>query len=112
MDERERLALEEMRRSAGRAMEWAAEAGADWTSDEKTVAAVAHAVAQVGERARSISRRTRADHPAIPWAAIIGMRDRIYHDYGRVDPAVLGDTVRRDLRELDRQISAILGIAP
>lgn len=108
MNDRERGALEEMRRSAGRAMRWAAEAGADWTSDEKTVAAVAHAVAQVGERARSISRRTRADHPKIPWAEIVGMRDRIYHDYGHVDPAVLRDTVRRDLPELDRRLAAAL----
>lgn len=111
MDERERSALEEMRRSAGRAMAWAADAGRDWTSDEKTVAAVAHAVAQVGERARSVSQRARADHPEIPWAAIVGMRDRIYHDYGHVDPAVLRETVRRDLPDLDRQLAAILANA-
>lgn len=108
MDERERSAVEEMRLYARRAMDWASEAGPTWTSDERTVAAVAHAVAQIGERARSISRATRAEHPGIPWATIVGMRDRIYYDYGRLDRAQLADTVRHDLPDLHRQLAAIL----
>jgi uncharacterized protein with HEPN domain len=97
-----------MRRCARQARSWAREGGARWTADEKTVAAVAHAVGQIGELVRRVSTATRAAHPGIQWAPIAGMRDRIFHDYGHLDRDVLDETVRRDLPELDRQLAAIL----
>lgn len=100
-----------MRRHARQARAWAREAGARWTEDEKTVAAVAHVVGQIGEAARRVSTATRAAHPDIAWAAITGMRDRIFHDYGHLDRDVLAETVRRDLPALDRQVGAILAPA-
>ena len=109
MDEAERRALDEMRRYARQARSWAREGGARWSEDGKTVAAVAHVVGQVGELARRVSTATRASHPDVQWAPITGMRDRIFHDYGHLDRDVLEETVRRDLRELDRQLAAILG---
>lgn len=101
-----------MRRHARQARAWAREAGARWTEDEKTVAAVAHVVGQIGEAARRVSTATRAAHPDIAWAAITGMRDRIFHDYGHLDRDVLAETVRRDLPALDRQVGAILAPTP
>lgn len=97
-----------MRRYARQARTWAREGGARWTQDEKTVAAVAHVVGQIGEVARRVATATRAAHPEVQWAPITGMRDRIFHDYGHVDPDILERTVRRDLLELDHQLVTIL----
>ena len=50
----------------------------------------------------------QAAHPDVPWAAISGMRNRIYHDYGALDVSVLAETVRKDLPGLARQLEAIV----
>lgn len=108
MDERDRAGVEEMLGYARRAIAWAREGGPSWTDDPKTVAAVAHVIGQVGEMSRRISTRTRAAYPDVPWAAMAGMRNRIYHAYGQLDAAVLRATVRRDLPALARRLAAIL----
>lgn len=108
MDDREKEALSLMREHGRQAVAWAREAGAHWTRDPKSVAAVAHAVGQVGEAARRVSTSTRAEHPDIAWAAIAGMRNRIYHEYGRLDAAILRETVIRDLPALLKRLDAIL----
>jgi len=98
-----------MRESAAQAIAWAREGGREWIRDKKSVAAVAHMVAQVGELSRRVSTETKAAHPDVPWAAISGMRNRIYHNYGALDVSVLAETVRKDLRGLARQLEAIVG---
>ena len=108
MDDRERQALSLMREHAHQAIGWTREAGVRWTEDPKTVAAVAHAVGQVGEAARRVSTATRAAHADIAWAAIAGMRNRIYHQYGSLDVAILRETVGRDLPALLKRIDAML----
>jgi len=97
-----------MRTHGRQAVAWARESGSGWTEDPKTVAAVAHAVGQMGEAARRVSTLTRAAHPDIAWAAIAGMRNRIYHEYGSLDVAVLRETVGRDLPALLKRLDAIL----
>ncbi len=108
MDERDRPVLEELRDYTRRAKTWSQEAGARWTDDEKTVAAVSHAIAQIGEITRRLSTATKAAHADVPWAAIAGMRNRIVHDYGHLDRDVLAETVRRDIPELLRHLNVIL----
>lgn len=108
MDERDREALMEMRECVRQAMAWAREGGHTWTSDAKTVAAVAHMVAQIGEAARRVSIASRSAHAEVPWSALTAMRNRIYHDYGGLDLAVLRETVRRDLLALRGQLETIL----
>jgi len=108
MDERDRDLLVLMLDSLERAQRWPAEAGPDWTADEKTVAAVAHMIAQLGEWARRLSESARAARPDVPWRDLIGMRNRIYHDYGGLDLLRLEETVVRDLPQLEQAIDAML----
>ena len=108
MDDREREALSLMREHGRQAVAWAREAGSAWTDDPKTVAAVAQAVGQVGEAARRVSTATRAASADIAWAAIVGMRNRIYQQYGSLDVAILRETVARDLSALLKRLDAML----
>ncbi len=97
-----------MREHGRQAVAWAREAGSAWTDDPKTVAAVAHAVGQVGEAARRVSTATRAASADIAWAAIAGMRNRIYHQYGNLDAEILRETVARELPALLKRLDAML----
>lgn len=108
MAELDRQALEEMRRDARQALVWAREAGSRWADDAKTVAAVAHMIEQLGEISRRVTLATKGLHAGIPWAAMAGLRNRIYHGYGSLDIAVLRETVPRDLPALVRELDAAL----
>ncbi len=59
--------------------------------------AVMRALEIVGEAARRVSEATRAAHPEIPWDKMIGMRNRLLHEYFRVNVQTVWDTVQDDL---------------
>ena len=86
-------------------------AGMDYLTfagDEKTVYAVLRALEIVGEASKRIPREVRDRHPELPWRAIGGTRDRLIHDYSRVDLEVIWATVREDLPGLRVVLERIL----
>ena len=44
-----------------------------------------HHLEILGEACRSISQAVRNAHPEVPWAAIVGMRNVLVHDYFGID---------------------------
>jgi uncharacterized protein with HEPN domain len=62
----------------------------------------------VGEAANRVPYEDRARHPGIPWAQIIGMRNRLIHGYDVVDFDVLWQTVVEDLPPLIKDLDSIL----
>lgn len=64
----------------------------------------------IGEACRQLSDALRARHPDVPWRAIIGMRNRIAHDYLNIDLHVIWDVVQVDLPSLKTSIERILGL--
>ena len=62
----------------------------------------------IGEAARRISPETRASLPALPWAAMINMRNLMIHEYDHVDLAVVWDTVQNHLPTLIQSIAPLV----
>lgn len=62
----------------------------------------------VGEASRQLSDAFHRKHDSIPWHAIIGMRNRIAHDYLGVDLDVVWEVVQYDLPDLKTSVQAIL----
>lgn len=54
----------------------------------------------VGEAATRVSAVTRTALPDVPWRQIAGMRNRIVHEYFRIDLDVVWETVKQDLPPL------------
>jgi uncharacterized protein with HEPN domain len=54
----------------------------------------------VGEAANRVSAETQRRHGSIPWAAIVGMRNRLIHAYDIVDLDVIWNTITVDLPPL------------
>ena len=72
--------------------------------DTRTRYAVSYALHVVGEAARSVQDEIRARYPQIPWQKIIGMRNRLAHDYLGTRP----DIVLATAREFAPQLIAAL----
>jgi uncharacterized protein with HEPN domain len=59
--------------------------------------AVIRLIEIIGEAARNISADFKAAHPEIPWAGIIGIRNRLIHEYFRVASDKVWEAVKEDL---------------
>jgi uncharacterized protein with HEPN domain len=69
------------------------------TNEEKQ-SAILYQVIVIGEATKRLSQEFRAQHPAIPWKDIAGMRDIIAHQYDRVNLNTLWDVIQTDIPEL------------
>lgn len=61
----------------------------------------------LGEASNQVSAEIKADHPKVPWADPVRLRNRIVHGYWSVDIDVLVATARDDLPEMLESIRAI-----
>lgn len=77
-------------------------------SDEILQFATLRALQIIGEAARRISPEFKETHPAIPWAAIVGMRHRLVHEYFRIRVQKVWEAVQNDLPELIPQLEALV----
>ena len=51
----------------------------------------------IGEAASRVSQDFRATHPQLPWADIVGMRNRLIHAYFDINLDRVWDTIKKDL---------------
>ncbi len=112
MNERDRRALEAARASARIALEHVQAGGPDWGANQMVVDAAAKRVEEVGEHLKRVTPEQQAAMPGIAWKQAKGMRERIAHDYARVDIDVLEGVINTDLPTLIRQIDAAITGSP
>ena len=72
----------------------------DLDTDLMLLFALVRAVEIIGEAASRVSAETRAATPAVPWAAIVGARNRLVHAYFDIDRDILWKTVTEELNGL------------
>jgi uncharacterized protein with HEPN domain len=75
--------------------------------DLKTIDAVVLNLEIIGEASKNIPITYRNKHKEIPWKIIIGMRNKIAHEYFGVDETVLWETIKSDIPFLFKNISEI-----
>ncbi|MBM3358127.1 MAG: DUF86 domain-containing protein [Betaproteobacteria bacterium] len=62
----------------------------------------------LGEAAGRVSATFRAAHPQVPWRAMIGLRNILAHEYGRIDHERLFMTAVKELPALITQLERFL----
>lgn len=80
----------------------------DLESNEMLALAIVRCLEIVGEAASKITRQRQSELSQIPWAQIIGMRNRIVHAYYDVQLDVVWSTVIHDLPPLIQQLEDII----
>jgi uncharacterized protein with HEPN domain len=70
--------------------------------------AVIRQIEIIGEAARNISDEFQMLNPDLPWGKMIGIRNKIIHEYFNVNFAIVWDTVQEDLPALQKIITSML----
>jgi uncharacterized protein with HEPN domain len=109
MSESDAIRLRHMLDAAREAVAFGAgRAWSDLAGDRVLALALVRCIEIIGEAASRVSETVRADHPEIPWFAIVGMRNRLIHAYFDVDLERVHDTLELDLPPLIKQLEQIL----
>jgi uncharacterized protein with HEPN domain len=74
--------------------------------------AVVRAIEILGEAASRLSAEARAEMPEIPWASIVGMRNRLSHAYFDIDYDIVWRTATVEIPGLTPVLREALGASP
>ena len=76
--------------------------------DEKTIDAVVRNLEVIGEAVKNLPEDLRAQHSAVEWKKIAGLRDILIHEYFGLDAEIVWDIVRNKVPALNREVRTIL----
>lgn len=62
----------------------------------------------IGEALKNVSENFTAAHPDVPWKKMMGMRNKLIHEYFGVDLEIVWKVVERELPDFQARIDAIL----
>ena len=84
----------------------------DWKNDPMLYQALDNALIRhmeiIGEAARRVPQGLRACYPAIDWPRIVGLRNRLIHEYDRVNLNLLRQIIVNELPPLIEQLERTL----
>jgi len=80
----------------------------DYDRNEILRYALTHLAQVIGEAAQQVSPDFRDTYPLVPWFEIIGMRNRIVHDYLNVDEDVIWEVIHQDMQPLVNALKTII----
>lgn len=66
----------------------------------------------IGEASKNIPPEVKEKFPTIPWRDINAMRNKLVHEYFRVDAETVWNVVQLDLHELKNHATTILNYLP
>jgi uncharacterized protein with HEPN domain len=79
----------------------------DFIKDSKTVDAVVRNLEVIGEAARQVRGDIKKKYSHIPWKEIVGLRNRVIHEYFGVDFEIIWHIINQDLKKLKEKIEKI-----
>jgi len=80
----------------------------DFKKDRKTIDAVVRNFEIIGEASRNIPEEIKNKYIDIDWKGIIGLRNRIAHEYFGVSVKIVWEIIKNDLPQLKGKIKQIL----
>jgi uncharacterized protein with HEPN domain len=80
----------------------------EFCSDDKTIDAVIRNFEIIGEAANRIPEEIKLDNPEIPWRSLVGLRNRIIHEYFGVDLEIIWDIIENDIEICHDWIETLL----
>ena len=107
MDKKDRIILEKIKDYCESIAEYTQNISTaeDLKADKKTMSATVFEIMQIGELSKAdLSDDIKKELKEIPWNNMYGMRNRIVHGYGGINPQILIETIKEDIPELEKVI--------
>jgi len=79
----------------------------NFVRDRKTVKAVVRSLEIIGEAVNKIPENIWEKYPETPWQEIIGMRNKLTHEYFGIDLNIVWQTIEEDLVPLEKTVKKI-----
>ncbi|MDX2137052.1 MAG: DUF86 domain-containing protein [Chloroflexota bacterium] len=110
MNDHDKALLQDMREAARKAIEYTrGKTRETLVEDDELIGfAVVRAIEIIGEAANRVSSETQTTFTTIPWRRVIGMRNRIVHDYLNVDYDIVWEVITEGLPALMLELDSIL----
>jgi len=84
----------------------------EFLRDRVKMPALERGLELIGEAARRVSDRFRKKHSKLPWKEMIGLRNILAHDYGRIEHEKLYATAVNDIPKLIASLEALQDLDP
>ncbi len=78
-----------------------------FSDDQKSIDAVVRNLEIIGEAANRLPDEFREKHPEVEWHKVVGLRNRIIHDYFGIDLKIIWQIIHADLPALRQTLSRI-----
>lgn len=79
-------------------------------NDQKEFNACLNLLAQIGEHAKKISDTSRKIGKDIQWEQLIGLRNRLVHDYTGIDKFITFEIIRNSIPDTISKISTLINL--
>ena len=80
----------------------------DFSKDRKTIDAVVRNFEIIGEASKYIPDYIKEKHADVDWIGIVGLRNRIAHEYFGISLEIVWNIVKQELPKLQNQMKQIL----
>jgi len=80
----------------------------DFKKDRKTIDAVVRNLEIIGEASKFIPENIKNEYQDIDWSGIIGLRNRIAHEYFGISVKIVWNIIKKELPPLAKQMKQIL----
>jgi uncharacterized protein with HEPN domain len=80
----------------------------DFILDRKTSNAVIRSIEVIGEAAHQIPKNIQDKYPSIPWKEMIGMRNKIIHEYFGINYKIVWKTAKQSIPKLKTQLAKVI----
>lgn len=75
--------------------------------NETLVDSVMFRFVQISENLKRVSEELRENKPNIPWQQVIGLRNKIVHEYGKIDLTIIYEVLKQDLDNLYKELKLL-----
>lgn len=80
----------------------------DFSRDDKSIDAVVRNLSIIGEAVMNLPKEIKDNNSEMAWKEIIGMRNKVVHEYFGIDEEILWKTIQEDLPVFKKQIAKLL----